>query len=106
MHSSLNVLKSIGFSANLLQGETLKKIQQKLAESGDQTGKNEDEITDTEMGTAALVANKMRNRSYHKKLIANLVNQGTVLSMRKDISVRKELRVPPNRVSYAAFRQT
>ncbi|XP_065055606.1 zinc finger CCCH domain-containing protein 13-like [Rhopilema esculentum] len=97
-HSALSVLKSIGFSPSLLRSETIKSIQTKFAESAT-TGKElEDDFLDLDTGTGALVANKMRNRRRRRNLVSNLANQGTVLSMRRDIGIRKELRIPPNRL--------
>ena len=97
-HSGINVLKNIGFSSKLLRDETLKSIQKKFADSGQQ---HEANVAYEEFGngTAALIANKIRNRKHRKGLIAGLTTQGAVLSMRRDISIRKELRIPPNRVS-------
>ena len=97
----MNVLKNIGFSANLLSNKALEKIKEKYIESTKQDGSKDDEIEFSELttGTGALIASRMRNRRYRKNLIRNLANDGTVLSMRKDINLRKELRIPPNRVS-------
>ena len=86
------MLKNIGFSSKLLGDETLKSIQRKFAESEHQLE------SEFENGTAALIANKIKSRRHRRGLITELATQGTVLSMRKDISIRKELRFPPNRV--------
>ena len=81
----------------------MKKIRQKFAETADQENELKEpgcDLGDFESGTAAFVANKIKITKHRRNLIANLATQGTVLSMRKDINLRKELRIPPNRVGF------
>ena len=99
-HSGVSVLKKIGFSPKLLGIETVKSIQRNFAESEPEHGIDGSEEV-FQNGTAALISSKMESRNHLKDLIANLAAEGAILSMRKDINIRKELRIPPNRVSHA-----
>lgn len=97
-HSGVSVLKSIGFSSKLLGIETVKSIQRNFADSEPQHGVDGSEEV-FENGTAALIASKIESRKHLKDLIPHLASEGAILSMRKDINIRKELRIPPNRLS-------
>ena len=99
-HSAVNILRKIGFSTNLLSEATLEKIKQKSAEQDEKSQKENKTVDFAELsGTGAVVLNKIRYQERRRDLICRLAKEGNVLSMRKDINIRKELRIPSQRVS-------
>lgn len=98
-HTALTVLKNIGFSSNLLSQKTLDKIKEKCSEELKQEKESEETFDFSDfVGTGSLVLSKIRNRCHRSNLLKNMMTGGTVLNMRKDIHIRKELRVPPNKL--------
>eukprot|EP00794_Sanderia_malayensis_P011080 gene11080-12248_t len=92
-HSAINVLRSIGFSSNCLSKNVLEKIREKELNEND----NKCYLTDFS-GTGALVLSKFKQREHRRNLIFGLKKDGNVLSMRKDIDIRKELSLPANKL--------
>lgn len=104
-HTALTVLKNIGFSSNLLSQKTLDKIKEKCSEELKQEKESEETFDFSDfVGTGSLVLSKIRNRCHRSNLLKNMMTGGTVLNMRKDIHIRKELRVPPNKVGLSESR--
>ncbi len=97
-HSAINVLKTIGLSSNLLSKKALEMIKEK-ANNGNKENENKDKLDFIDFrGTGALVLSKIRHRQHRRNLICGLNDDGNVLSMRKDIDIRKELSFPPQKV--------